>query len=174
MQTALILLGVIIGCSAGVLLTWFFAKNGPPPEPFFLRFLRVENRSARLDTRLMVYELNSKVNELAETVGRMDRELQEMRDLVAGARGGLPAACSDGEETAEPERLFSGACSHEEEQPITPGRETLENRQRNREVAQMLRRGSSPGEVTEKLQVARGEVELLQSLVKKSSLLEDQ
>ncbi len=157
MQAAMIFLGIIIGCSAGFLLAWFFARNGPPPEPFFLRFLRVENRSARLDTRLMTYELSRKVNDLIETVGRLDQELQAVRDQLAARNESAPSAPIPGDTFMSP--------LHNEE-TNTPPRDTLVTRERNREISQLLRGGLSPDEVSEKLQVARGEVELLQSLVK--------
>ncbi len=160
MQAALIFFGVIIGCSAGFLLAWFFARNGPPPEPFFLRFLRIENRSARLDARLMTYELSRKVNDLAETVGRMDQELQELKDQLA-VRSESASALFIPEEIVIPPKN-----PKDYEETSTPPRETLVTRERNREISQLLRGGLTPDEVSEKLQVARGEVELLQSLVK--------
>ena len=39
-------------------------------------------RSARLDTRLMLHELHSKVNDLFHQVRRLDAELQELQGIV--------------------------------------------------------------------------------------------
>lgn len=76
-------LGIIIGVTAGVLFVWWFVSKGPPPEPFFLRFLSIEKRSVRLDTRLMLHELHSKVNDLFYQVRRLDAELQELQRIVS-------------------------------------------------------------------------------------------
>lgn len=80
----MLLMGIIIGIVSGFFLAWWFARKGPPPEPFFLRFLRVENRSARLDTRQMLHELHRKVEDISFQVKRVDLELQELR--LEGAR----------------------------------------------------------------------------------------
>lgn len=79
---AMLFLGIIIGVTAGFFFAWWFAKKGPPLEPFFLRFLGIEKRSARLDTRLMLHELHGKVGDLFHQVRRLDQEMQELQKVV--------------------------------------------------------------------------------------------
>lgn len=108
---AMLLMGIIIGIVSGFLLAWWFARKGPPPEPFFLRFLRVENRSARLDTRHMLHELHRKVEGLSLQVKRIDLELQELRPKQTGKQEQVPETLEGLERCREVFRLSAKGLS---------------------------------------------------------------
>lgn len=156
MGNGMLSLGLLVGCTAGFLLTWWFARSGPPTEPFFLRFLRIENRSARVNTRLMIHELHCKVEELSATVRRMDGEMQEMFEKMRQDDAGLDKI-----------RHLQPLPPKKQEAPQKKG--PLPLPERRREVYRLHLEGLSPEEITEQLQLGRGEVELVISLRKKPS-----
>ncbi len=102
----MLFLGIIIGLTAGFLFAWYFAGKGPPPEPFFLHFLNLESRSARLNGRLMQHELQTKVNDLFQQVQRMDMELQELQKKVALIGGKEKLIAKEPDRGTEILRLF--------------------------------------------------------------------
>ena len=108
---AMLLMGIIIGIVSGFLLAWWFARKGPPPEPFFLRFLRIENKSARLDTRQMLHELHRKVEDLSSQVKRVDLELQELRPKPTVKQEKVPEILEGLERSEEVFRLFEKGLS---------------------------------------------------------------
>ncbi len=136
MDTAILLLGILIGSLAGLFLVWCLLRHGGGVEPFFLRLLQQEKGAeARVETRLMLHELLRKVEDLTAKSQRTDKELQELRDRF------LDHIPVDGPE----------------QQKKNP---TLE-------VCRLSREGLSPDEIACRLQLGRGEVELLLSLQKR-------
>lgn len=98
---AMLLLGILIGCIAGLFLIWCLWRHGGAVEPFFLRLLQHENRAeARIDTRLMLHELLRKVEDLTVKTHRMDMELQELQE-----RSLYPAPVT-GEQPQQKSNLF--------------------------------------------------------------------
>ncbi len=134
MDTAMLLLGVVIGCLAGLLLTGWLVRHGGA-EPFFLRLLRQEKQArARMDTRLMLHELLHRVEDLTVKTQRMDLELQELKAVLAEGRQGQ-------KEAGLP--LKNGSLA---------------------QVLHLSRQGLTAEEIACRLQLGRGEVELLLSL----------
>lgn len=150
---AILMLVLLLG-SLGVFASmWYFARKGPPTEPFFLRFLRIENKSARVDTRIELYRLNSKVEELSAMVKRIDTELQWMLDSHKKEKGISPDQPFAGPEKGIHQKL----------------QQSLSGMQKCQEIYRLFGEGLSPGEIAENLQVGQGEVELILSLDKKPS-----
>lgn len=137
MDISMLLLGIVIGCLCGLLLTGWLFRHGGAVEPFFFRLLQRENRSAgRIDTRLMLHELLRQSQDLTVKTQRMDRELQELKDKLA-----------------KPPHLKS-------DQPPEQGRSFAH-------VYSLFQEGLSAEEIAGRLQLGRGEVELLLSLERK-------
>jgi len=152
---ALLLLGMIIGSLAGFFLTWWFAIKGPPPEPFFLRFLRAENRSARLNMRFMLHELNGRVGALNRKVGDLELELKSLKEKV----------------TRMEERAFVGRDSPPGRK-AAPRERTMSSKfstglERCGEICRLYNGGLSAEEIAQELRMGHGEVELVLSLDKK-------
>ncbi len=104
MDSAMLLLGVLIGCLAGLLLVWYLWRHSGAVEPFFQRLLQQENRAeARIDTRLMLHELLRKVEDLTAKTQRMDMELQDLRER---SRYSVPVAAEEPEKKSN----FSEVC----------------------------------------------------------------
>ncbi|MEW5919724.1 MAG: hypothetical protein AB1796_01990 [Bacillota bacterium] len=137
METAMLLLGIVIGCLAGLLLTGWLFRHGGAVEPFFLRLLRQENKAtARIDTRLMLHELLRKVEDLTVKTQRMDRELQELKE------NSLRLVQQANVDVSEKTRSFA-------------------------HVYRLFQEGFTAEEIACRLQLGRGEVELLLSLERK-------
>ncbi len=160
---AMFFLGIIIGSMAGFCLTWWLAGKGPPPEPFFLRFLRIENKSARLDTRLMLHELHRKVEDLSGQVQRVNLEMQDLQKKAAGEEGNY--CFKKGSLAPVKEVTLPGLTVRETGLPA--GSEPLEGLDRCREIYRLFQEGLTPGDIARQLRMGRGEVELVLSLDKK-------
>ena len=138
-------LGIVLGCLAGFLIAGLFSRGHPPLEAVFLRLLRLENRSMRTDSRVILHELQSKLEDLSAKMQRMDGELQ---DLLAATKG----------ETVVPSKSF--VVDREE-------KENLYTSGRSLEVSALNKEGFSSDEIARRLNLGRGEVELILSLGKK-------
>lgn len=135
MVNGMVWLGIALGCLAGFILAGWFSRGNPPLESFFLRLVRLENRSMRTDTRVMLHELHRKVEDLSAKMQRMDNEMQHLLQ-------------------AKKER--------------TPERkEGFNTFQRSLEISKLTKEGLSADEIARRLNVGRGEVELILSLGKK-------
>jgi len=146
MGNGMVWIGIVFGCLAGLLLAgWFSRGHHPPLETFFLRLLRWENRSMRTDTRIMLHELHRKVEDLSAKIQRMDGELQ---DLLAAAEGKTAVSGKNFLVGPEEEEGFHA--------PV-----------RSAEVSNLIKEGFSPEEIAQRLNVGRGEVELILALGKK-------
>ena len=162
---AFILLGALAGGTAGFLLTWWFARKAPPLESFFMRVLRMENKSSRIDTRLMLHELHRKVDEISSKVQRMDQELKEVQELVGWA-GNSKAAAGDKNKYLKERAGFTV------QQPKTKKEGELAGEYRQQErIFLLYERGYSTYEIARELNLGRGEVELVLSLKEKPSWL---
>jgi regulator of replication initiation timing len=141
----MLFLGIILGVTAGFLLAWWFAGKGSPPEPLFLQFLNSEKRSARLNRRLMLHEMHTKVNDLFQQVQRMDMELQELQKKVSliGRKEKLTSK--------EPDR----------------------GSDRWTEILRLFKEGFSPDDIARRLKLGKGEVEFALSLESKPSRVID-
>lgn len=138
----MLLLGVILGVVGGFLLTWWVSRKSPPPEPFFMRLLRVEKRSSRVETRLMLHELRGRVEELSCKVQRIDEELQKYRDGEASLS---PAETVEDERAQVPTEEMGGI-------------------ERCQLIFQCAREGMEAGEIAQRLRMGQGEVEFVLSL----------
>lgn len=141
----LVWLGIVLGCLAGLFIAGWFSRQYPPLETFFLRLLRLENRSMRTDTRVMLHELHRKVEDLTAKMQRMDAQMQDL--LAAKREIAPPPTCSV---VVDLER--KGGFN-------TQGRFA--------EVSSLTREGFSADEIARRLNLGRGEVELILSLEKK-------
>ncbi|NLX91599.1 MAG: DUF2802 domain-containing protein [Firmicutes bacterium] len=142
----LVWLGFILGCVAGFFIAGWFSRKHPPLETFFLRLLNLENRSMRTDTRVMLHELHQKVENLSAKMQRMDAQLQ---DLLAAKREKAISASSF---LVNPEQ-----------------KEGFNTSDRFAEIASLTKEGFSADEIAQRLNLGRGEVELILSLGKKPS-----
>ena len=138
----MIWLGVVLGSLAGLLIAGWFSRGRPPLETIFQRLLQLENRSMRTDSRVMLHELHRKVEDLSTKVQRMDGELQ---DLIAAAK----------QKTAASSKSFV-VDLEEKESFYASGR--------SQEVTNLNKEGFSPDEIARRLNLGRGEVELILSL----------
>jgi len=145
MENGMVWLGVVLGSLAGLLIAGWFSREHPPLETIFLRLLRLENRSMRTDSRVMLHELHRKVEDLSTKMQRMDGELQ---DLLAAAK----------QKTSVPSKSF--VVDLEE-------KESFHTSGRSLEVSNLNKEGFSPDEIARRLNLGRGEVELILSLGKK-------
>ena len=144
-------LGLILGCLVGLILAAWFAGRRAPLETFFFRFFQRENKSLRVDTRVMLHELHNKVEDLSSKMQRMDGQMQDLiRDATErkAARPDYEAAALQGNEAGN---SFS----------------------RTLDVAALTKEGFSPEEIAERLDIARGEIDLILSLSKKPSWVVD-
>ena len=140
-------LGLILGCVAGLLVAVAFVGRRPPLENFFLRFVQRESKSMRVDTRVMFHELHHKVEELSAKMQRMDVQIQDLMRAVTEEK-----ALNHPFETAAPFENEGGVSFT-----------------RSLEVAALIKEGLTPEEIAERLNVGRGEVDLILSLGKKPS-----
>ena len=143
MGSGMLWLGIVMGCLAGLLMAGWFSRGQPPLETFFLHLLRLENRSMRTDTRVMLHELHRKVEELTVKIQRMDGELQ---DLTAEFRRNTAAV---------------------QKEPVTCNLVKRNTYNLSLEVSNLVNNGLSCDEIARRLNLGRGEVELILSLEKK-------
>lgn len=157
MDKAMLLLGLILGCLAGLGAMWWFARSGPPLEPLFLRLLNKERLLSRIDSRIMLHELHNRVTELTVKVSRMDRELKELREKLEKEEYLGQAALR--------RRDKGNSISTFGEEGATGGQyRGVPATERRSEAFRLLKSGLSQEEVARRLQLSRGEVELLLSL----------
>jgi hypothetical protein len=149
--------GIILGCLGGFASAWWFAGKSFSPEPFFLQFLKLESRPARINTRFMLYELHGKVEELLERVQRVDLKLQ---GLLGSVRAG--EILGKEEQIFQGENLFQPAPVNGDNSILKPA----SGARSYQDVYRLSREGLSPQEIAQKLKLGRGKVELILSLDK--------
>jgi len=131
---------------AGFGLIWWLGVRSSP-EPLFARLLKREFRAARLSTRLMLHELQHRVEELSTRLQRMELQMQGLE-----------------KKTQPPDLTAQGQGAG-----LQPGSEPLKGLERCREIYRLYQEGVAPPNIARQLRMGQGEVELVLSLDKKPS-----
>ncbi len=162
---AMFFLGIILGSLAGFGLIWWIAAKNPSSEPLFSRLFRKELKSTRLAARVMLHDLQRKVEDLSTQLHRANQEIQELKGKIALKTNG---GSFEKDSVALSDRMakpgFAVPLNN-----LQAANEPLADEKRNGEIYRLFREGLSPGEIAGQLRMGRGEVELILSLDKKPS-----
>jgi len=186
MFNGMLFVGIILGCTAGLLLALRFAGSAPPAESVFLRFFQKENKSMRLGTSVMLHELHHKVETLSAKVQRMDAQMQDLASIAAAAMAQNDAAGAGGlapEAMENVQDLINAAIARVQDDAAAAGitaaagvpalmnadpkSESPGSMDRSREISSLLKEGLSSEEIARRLNLGSGEVELILSLGRK-------
>jgi len=187
MFNGMLFIGLILGCTAGLLLALRFAGSAPPAESVFLRFFQKENKSMGLGTSVMVHELHHKVETLSAKMQRMDAQIQDLVSIAAATAmvqkdaAGVGALAPEAVENIQD--LINAAIARAQDDAAAAviaatgvsvtlsadnnERELQGSMDRSQEIRSLVKEGLTSEEIARRLNLGSGEVELVLSLGRK-------